>query len=406
MADSTGTLDVCIRIALLAVLAVSIGARASAQDRAIQPYGMVPAGSDPSHGASMTDLATPSAVDQPDAAASSSRGEALIAPLPMIDPTIGNGGALVLGYLFRTDASDRVTPPSAVAIAGMATDNGSWGGMAAAQLHFRHDRFRILAVGGYANVNYEFFGIGQDAGSSNRSIPLEQRGTVALGEGLVLLGAKWYVGARYQFMKMNVRVDQSGLPDTAPAFPARDVELETAALGPRIQHDNRDNPFYPRTGSLFNVVTGFYGESLGGNRSYQSYQAWFSDYLPLSSRQVLAWRVAACDTEGDVPFYDLCQLGKSQDLRGYVIGQYRDRAMVAAQAECRVELWKFLGATGFIGGGAVAPAFDQVKWNDVLPGGGVGLRVTVAKRNHVNIRADYAWGRDSSAFYVGVGEAF
>ena len=52
------------------------------------------------------------------------------------------------------------------------------------------------------------------------------------------------------------------------------------------------------------------------------------------------------------------------------------------------------------------PDFGALNWNDALPGGGVGLRFTVAKRNHVNLRADYAWGKDSSAFYVSVLEAF
>jgi len=50
--------------------------------------------------------------------------------------------------------------------------------------------------------------------------------------------------------------------------------------------------------------------------------------------------------------------------------------------------------------------FGTLNWNDALPSGGVGLRFTVAKRNHVNLRADYAWGKDSSALYVSVVEAF
>jgi len=43
---------------------------------------------------------------------------------------------------------------------------------------------------------------------------------------------------------------------------------------------------------------------------------------------------------GDVPFYELCLLGQYQDSRGYQTGQYRDRVMLTAQAEYRLELWK------------------------------------------------------------------
>ena len=44
--------------------------------------------------------------------------------------------------------------------------------------------------------------------------------------------------------------------------------------------------------------------------------------------------------------------------------------------------------------------------SDVKPGGGVGVRFLLAKQNRINLRFDYAWGQDSSAFYIGLGEAF
>jgi hypothetical protein len=80
--------------------------------------------------------------------------------------------------------------------------------------------------------------------------------------------------------------------------------------------------------------------------------------------------------------------------------------MLAAQAEWRSELWWRLGAAAFFGEGLVAHDFGAFKWSDRLPGGGVGLRFTVATQNHVNLRVDYAWGKNTSALYMGVIEAF
>ena len=80
--------------------------------------------------------------------------------------------------------------------------------------------------------------------------------------------------------------------------------------------------------------------------------------------------------------------------------------MVAAQAEWRAELWWRFGATAFVGGGTTAPTFGTLALNDTLPSVGAGLRFTVAQRNHVNLRTDYAWGKNSSALYVSVTEAF
>jgi outer membrane protein assembly factor BamA len=205
--------------------------------------------------------------------------------------------------------------------------------------------------------------------------------------------------------RMTVSTDSIAIPD-GPTLPAQDADLRTAALGPRVHYDSRDNPFYPRRGLQIQGVVSFYDESVGGNRTYQSYQGWINSYTGVGARHVFAWHAGACGVAGSVPFYDLCMLGKSQDLRGYTVGQYRDRTMIAAQAEWRSELWWRFGGTGFAGAGEAVPDFGALNWNDALPGGGVGLRFTVAKRNHVNLRADYAWGKDSSALYISVVEAF
>lgn len=126
----------------------------------------------------------------------------------------------------------------------------------------------------------------------------------------------------------------------------------------------------------------------------------------VGGRHVVAWHTGACGTGGPVPFYDLCLLGRNQDLRGYTAGQYRDHLMLAAQAEWRAEVWWRLGAVAFVGVGEVSPDFKALTVKHVLPGAGAGLRFTLAKRNHVNLRADYAWGKDSRALYIGVAEAF
>jgi hemolysin activation/secretion protein len=154
------------------------------------------------------------------------------------------------------------------------------------------------------------------------------------------------------------------------------------------------------------LIASFYGAAIGGERNYQVYQAWVNRYHAIGARNVLAWHVAACDAEGSVTFYDLCLLGKPQDLRGYTIGRYRDRAMAAAQAEWRTDVWWRFGATAFVGGGLVAPDVSSLALKDTLPGAGAGLRFTLAERNHVNLRVDYAWGKGSTALYVGVAEAF
>ena len=389
-----------IALALTVGLTASAAAQAPASGAGVTPYGMVTGDTGGVEGIAAADQATPVATADP-----LKRGEFVVAPMPMVNPTLENGLAFVAGYLYRTDRNDAVTAPSASGVAGFKTSNGSWGAATLQSLHLWHDRFRLLGVAAYADVNYQFYGIGGPAGAAGASIELNQVGPVGVIEGLVRVAPNWYIGARYQMLRMTVSTGSIAIPG-GPTLPAQDADLRTAALGPRAHYDSRDNPFYPRRGMQLQGVVSFYDESVGGTRTYQAYQGWINSYAAVGARHVFAWHAGACGVAGSVPFYDLCMLGKSQDLRGYAVGQYRDRAMIAAQAEWRSEIWWRFGGTVFVGGGEVVPDFGALNWNDALPGGGVGLRFTVAKRNHVNLRVDYAWGKDSSALYISVVEAF
>jgi Omp85 superfamily domain len=389
---------------LIAGLATPATAQSTAPEtnRAVSLYGVVPRETSGVEGTAATDQATPAAVDRK---APAKRGEFVAAPLPMINPTLENGLAFVAGYLYRLDVRDTETPPSVTGVGGFKTSNGSWAAAFVQSLHPAHDKFRILGLAAYSDVNYAFYGIGQSAGDAGVSIELNQVGPVGLVDGLIRVYPQWYVGARYQLLNMTVAANSVTTPSD-PAFPVQDANLRTAALGPRVEFDSRDNPFYPRSGLHMQGIASFYGQAVGGRRTYQVYQGWINGYRAIGSRHVLAWHAGGCGADGSVAFYDLCLLGKNQDLRGYPTGQYRDRAMIAVQAEWRAELWWRFGAAAFVGGGEVSPDFGSVSAKDVLPGGGVGLRFTLAKRNHVNLRVDYAWGKSSTALYVGVAEAF
>ena len=99
-------------------------------------------------------------------------------------------------------------------------------------------------------------------------------------------------------------------------------------LGPHLERDTRDDQFYPRRGTLFDGMALFGSEAVGGKRTYQIYQVALSSYRGVGARQVLASRVNSCFASDEAPFYDLCMIGQSQDLRGYTTGRFRDHAML------------------------------------------------------------------------------
>jgi hypothetical protein len=81
--------------------------------------------------------------------------------------------------------------------------------------------------------------------------------------------------------------------------------------------------------------------------------------------------------------------------------------MLATQVEYRLVLPARLGLVVFGGIGGVLGGESQLLQTDhFLPAGGVGLRFTVSKPYHVNLRADFAQGLDGHTFAIGILEAF
>jgi len=170
--------------------------------------------------------------------------------------------------------------------------------------------------------------------------------------------------------------------------------------------DTSDSTFYPRDGSILDILGDLYGPAVGGRRTYQNLTVSYNKYLSFGSKNVFAVHGSVCMVTEAAPFYDICTLGFSKDLRGYQIGQFRDNRMLVGQVEFRRELFWRIGAVAFAGAGAVAHTWRDFNDTQAEPGGGVGLRFVLAKRNHINLRFDYAWGSNSKASYVSLGEAF
>lgn len=329
------------------------------------------------------------------------RGEFAVAPIPMVNPTIGNGGGAAALYATRL-GNDDVSPPSSFGAGGFVTERGSWAVGLGARLYLQQDRYRISVAGGGGVFNYNFFGTGTAAGDAGISIPLSQQSKAFLIEPKIRIFPHWYLGPRYHFITNKSSLGSGNFnPSHLPVPLPADLSFTTAALGIRFQRDSSDSPFYPRKGSILDLITDFFGPAVGGDRTYQSVTLSYDKYLSLGKKNVFAVHGSMCVASEKAPFFDLCLLGLSSDLRGYQIGQYRDNRMLVGQAEYRRELFWRLGAVAFAGAGAVGSSFGNAE-----PGGGLGLRFVLAKRNHINLRADYAWGNNSHASYVSIGEAF
>jgi Omp85 superfamily domain len=334
------------------------------------------------------------------------RGAFVAAPLPIVSPAIGAGLIPVVAYIFPFGKDDRVSPPSTVGAAGLITDDGSSGFGVGADLFMKENRYEVESLYVHGNINYNLYGIGTEAGNTGLKIPLSQTGQLFFGEWLVRIPGQFFIGPRFWTGDSVVDVRQTN-EETIP--PPPDVGLHTTlrALGLRVNRDTRPNHFYPTKGMFMVFTSDFFAKDLGSKYSFQSYRFTFNKYWTVRKNQVLAYNLFGCGTGGSPPFYGNCIYGTNNELRGYEAGRYLDRYMIATQAEYRITLPKGFGVAGFGGLGEVIPGGKEIfRISNFLPSIGGGPRYELSKKYHVNLRADFARGRDSWTWSMGVGEAF
>jgi hypothetical protein len=332
------------------------------------------------------------------------RGSLVPAPLPISSPTIGIGMVLGLGYIFPFSKNDQVSPPSTVGVAGLITNNGSRGIGVGADLFMKEDTYEITSIYAHGTVNYDVYGSGIFAGLK---LPLVQSGDLFRGEVLRRLWWKVFVGPRFWTGNSftSLALNNSQVP---PALTGLGIHNTMRALGVRVIRDTRSSQFYPTSGEKLEFTGDFFMESLGSKYSFQAYRLAFNEYFSLGKNQVLAYDLFGCATTGHPPFYGNCVYGTKNELRGYTAGKYFDRYMAAAQVEYRLTLPKGFGLAAFGGVGEVIPGSSQLIFrnNHFLPSVGGGPRFELSKKYHVNLRTDFARGRDSWTWSMGVGESF
>jgi outer membrane protein assembly factor BamA len=375
--------------------------------RALAPclaLAFLPAGAaaDPTHGAS-TRIGDPT--EQAGKAKDAKSTASFVAmPIPLSDPAIGTGLGVAAMALYNQDKSGR---PWTTGAGGLYTDLESWAAAVFHKSHFAEDRYRLTAAAAYGDFNLDFYGVGVDAGSRGLSVKMEQEGALFLGEFLVRAQPHFYIGARYIAASVNTTIQ---LPQLA-AFPdldLPDIELESmiSSLGLSSEYDTRDSEYGPRKGIYASGQWLFSDEAIGSDFDYDRVNLAVNGYVVLDGKTTLAWRGSVCWAGDGAPFYDICNFGSQNDLRGYPAGQYRDHAMYAVQAELRRPLFWKIGGVAFAGFGEVASGFDELTSDEILPAAGFGLRFTASEEYRVNASIDFAVGDATSAIYFYIGEAF
>jgi hypothetical protein len=192
--------------------------------------------------------------------------EWMLVPIPGYNPTIGFSLTAMGAYIFPADAK---SPPSTVGGFGMFSTNGSWvfGGMS--KLNLAEDHYRVTAFLMVGHVNWDFYGIGNEAADRGQFVPISQGMAGGRLESLFRIAQGLYLGPRWTVMKMRSTADLSQLPlppELVP--PSNELVSWFSAPGIKFQWDTRDSQFFPHQGQLLELSLDLHLRSLGDSFDY------------------------------------------------------------------------------------------------------------------------------------------
>ena len=332
-------------------------------------------------------------------------GSTLI-PFPFVyyTPETETAFGATVGYYFRTSRDSTRDWPSSLAPIVIYTQKKQFITALGGDVYLEEGRYHLVAGISYLRFPNTFWGVGNDAPDSAE----EDFTARSLAISAVLqkrVAPDWYAGITLGLAHRELtEVERGGLlathavPGTANGW--------VIGAGVQVDRDARDSNVYPTRGSFLRLAASRNDGRLGSDYDFSAFTLDVRRYLPLGPWRVLALRAVALGTTGTPPFDLLPALGGDTLLRGYFAGRYRDRDLLAFQAEARTPFWRRLGAVAFLAAGQVAHDPADLGTGGFHAAGGFGLRFLLSRDEHLNLRADWGAGQGDSGFYLGIGEVF
>jgi hypothetical protein len=335
------------------------------------------------------------------ASESGDKGHWVVAPVPFRNELLGVGIVVGAGYLYGASENASNARHSVAGAAGMYAEGGSWAALAAHRGYWSEQRYRTTTALATGELLYD---IQIESGGAENKLSLRQKFSGATLQGAARVGANGWLGAGFLYGTTDVSVPSSTPPFLAGLIPPAEIDLANVLLNGEF--DSRDNDLYPRSGHYAQADGLVAREEFGSDSNYESLELEWNAYRRFGEDHVLATRIAGKIVNGNAPFFALAWYGSGIDLRGYTPGRYIGETMVAVQAEWRWQATPRWGFVAFGGTGKVSGAIGDIDTDPWLPAGGVGARFRLTKALPLNMRADFAWGRDDSTFSLAVGESF
>lgn len=271
-------------------------------------------------------------------------------------------------------------------------------------IFLKENKYYFFGENSFQRFPENFWGIGSH--TSNENLEKYDANRVELYNSFVKqIKKNIYIGPTYRMQYMYKIISKPGGILESGNVPGADKNF-SSGLGYTINWDKRDNILNPHKGHFISFSNIYFGKIFGSSFGFQRFEVDARKYIKLFTKHIFAVQAFGLFNKGNPPFRMMGLMGSEHIMRGYYQGRYRDKNYMAFQAEYRLPVYWVFGLTTFASLGDVAGRIDEFNLRNFKPTYGVGLRIRVDKRDNVNLRFDYAVGRNTSGFYVAFGEAF
>lgn len=293
------------------------------------------------------------------------------------------------------------------------------------QLFFKNDRFRIFGKFSYKNTQENYYGVGY---STNKNYVRSDTTSQYRYSGVQI--NPWFLfrlGNTNLFAgpQIDINYDHFTNPGkylameesyTDAGGDAHGYKNFNSGLGFLLTYDSRDVPSNAYRGMYLDFRGMMYHKIFWSDKNFYRLELDYRQYKQIGERKVIAWTAQSKNVFGkDIPLTQYSLTGTPFDLRGYYMGQYRDKSSHVVLAEYRQmfntdeDTWlkriiQHLGFVAWAGCGFMGPTATKVE--GVLPNYGVGLRIEVQPRMNVRLDLGKNTVNNQTLFYFNMTEAF
>jgi len=307
-------------------------------------------------------------------------------------------------YSANRDLSNRLSEVKAFTFYTLENQYGFWLDHA---LYTDENKWFFYGRARYQSFPLFYYGTGRETPSEH----------IALIDGEYTLFRERLLRETLPSLYFGLELDYQGLNRVNYIHTEPDFDLpEVGAMGSNnfgiglgLLYNNIHNAMNPREGLYSEWAFMNYNTAAGSDYSMTTYVIDNRIYRPVKENTVFAAQLYGQFTSGNAPFNMLALMGGESLMRGYYLGRYRDKNLVAGQIEYRIlpfEFSKRWGASVFLAAGQVYGDEYGFNWDQFLPTGGAGIRYLIFPEKDIYTRIDVSFTEEGRGVYFFIGEAF